>query len=65
MDVIEIAKTRRSKLSRELAKLDEFIRLGEELCRTVPAETPATDAAKKEPTTLREFSGGATAAQKG
>lgn len=31
MDVIEIAKQRRSNLQRELSKLDEFIRVGEEL----------------------------------
>lgn len=69
MDVIEIAKQRRANLARELSKLDEFIRMGEELTRSAKpgsdAARPAaatgdaakrTDGAQPSPATVRQFS---------
>lgn len=53
MDVLEIARQRRSALEQEISRLDEFIRMGEELARlggkpaaeaprqTAPQATPA------------------------
>lgn len=58
MDVIDIAKQRRSNLAREMAKLDEFIRMGEELRKN--ADTRPTGEAGTQPA---QAASGASAGQ--
>lgn len=68
MDVLELARQRRAALAKEVAKLEQFIAVGEELSRSggsKPAEPaqgseqPGTaSAAAAAPTPLRQYSAG-------
>lgn len=65
MDVLEIAKKRRSALEREIAKLSEFIEMGEALTSngnldpgSAGTEKGSAEAAGGGPNTIRQFSSG-------
>lgn len=69
MDVIEIAKQRRGILAKEVAKLDEFIRMGEELSKSSRSPEPQREAAASAgngggANTIRQFSAENAAATK-
>lgn len=67
MDVIEIAKQRRTTLAKEIARLDEFIRLGEELSKSARSSEPqqAASGGSGGANTIRQFSSENAAAAKG
>lgn len=69
MDVIEIAKQRRTNLAKEIARLDEFIRMGEELSKSARSESGRDTAQSGSggANTIRQFSSenAAAAAAKG
>lgn len=68
MNVLELAKTRRDALAKEITKLEEFIAFGEELSRSgtsTPSQTSSdedsssdADDDDREPLPLRQFSTG-------
>ena len=66
MDVLEIAKQRRESVAKELSKLDEFIRLGEELRKGAGngGTTAASGTAQEQVKPIREFSSNGASAAK-
>lgn len=68
MDILEIAKTRRGALSKEIAKLDEFITFAEELSKQGASSPPQAESEEsssgkgaddeRAPMPLREFKAG-------